>query len=928
MPTRPLLAALLIAALASPALASPALASPAESSDPRPSAPAESSNPRPSTEVADAAVGDWSVEPAGEGLWEVSWRAPDRLPVTSDRPTIVAADTVTSGAEAEVGVPTLTPDGRTVTAVVVSPEPPAAADLDVVLSGQSLDDPADESTTAAARWTEPPRTLLDVDPAVRGDLPVAESDYVLDGITVPGMPEKVEMTGHVVEPAGEAASPEHPLVLFLHGRHAWCYKGDRLTWDWPCRGAQRPVPSQLGYRYVQRTLASQGYVTVSVAANGINAQDGVLEDAGAAARSQLVRAHLDQWAAWAGSEHEVDLDRVVLVGHSRGGEGVARASLEIPLDAPYRVAGQVLLAPTDFSRQTTPFVPTVTVLPSCDGDVSDLQGQAYTDVSRGLVDGDTSVKSSVMAVGANHNFFNTEWTPALAAAPANDDWFSNRGACGKGRPTRLTAAEQRRVGRAYIAGAVRWFAAAEDEFAPMYDGSPVRVSSTGDSVVLSHALGGGRDLRRPGQEAMPTTPTGAKTRLCRGVTPWDSDSDDCGRFAGSPQDTPHWPGTEPEVPSYPAFEMRWDRAGQRGGLTFDTPLDLTGARALAMRTVVDPSLGDVRLTARLTDADGTTARLGPAGGALLPALPRGPRWYAGKYWAQELRVDGAELAGAEPAFDASAVVSVELVGETDRGGVWVLDVSAVPEVAPPVPVRRAPLVDLGRVRAAEGDAAGVAEVPFTVKGAVTDPGSFRVYSTDWRTGKSRQIDVAVTPGSTEGVVRWEHAGDTWDSPRRVVHQLEAYATHNLMLRDLYGRVVILDDDPEPTLTLRRERRTVSEGDAAAWRLELSAPTGYETVARLTVVAGTGGATPLRADDVSRRWLHRWASVRRGTNPPLHRAQVSFFRVLRPGQLSARFTIPLRDDRRLEGRERVTAVVRAGPSRTRTDPVTVFVRRGR
>jgi hypothetical protein len=373
--------------------------------------------------------------------------------------------------------------------------------------------------------------------------------------------------------------------------------------------------------------------------------------------------------------------------------------------------------------------------------------------------------------------------------------------------------------------------------------------------------------------------------------------------------------------------MRWTASGQRGGLTFDTPLDLTDARALTLRTVVDPSLGDVRLAVRLTDADGTTVRLTPEAGPLLPALPRGPRWYAGKHWAQELRVGAEQLPGVDPALDISRLAAVELVGESDRGRVWVLDVAGVPQVSPAVPVRRVPLVDLGAVRVEEGEAPGVAEVPFTVTGDVVDPGGFTVRSTDWDTGTSRRTDVTVTPGSTAGVVRWEHPGDTFDSPRRVVHQLEAYATSNLMLRDHFGRVAVLDDDPDVTLSLRPERRTVPEGGVAAWRLDLSAPAGYGSYAQLSVVAGSAGGTPLRADDVPRRWLRRHASVRPGTNPPLHRTHLSLFKVLRPGRLSVRFTIPVRDDRVREGRESVTAVVHSELARA-TDPVAVFVRRGR
>ena len=139
-----------------------------------------------------------------------------------------------------------------------------------------------------------------------------------------------------------------------------------------------------------------------------------------------------------------DLGDVILVGHSRGGEGANRASAEIPLSAPYRISGQILIGPTDFGRQSAPYVPTVTMLPYCDGDVVDLQGQTFTDVARDYAPGDTALHSSLMVLGANHNFFNTEWTPGLSLAPSFDDWFSDgNGTCSYGTPSRLTKTEQR-----------------------------------------------------------------------------------------------------------------------------------------------------------------------------------------------------------------------------------------------------------------------------------------------------------------------------------------------------------------------------------------------------------------------------------------------------------------------------------------------------
>jgi hypothetical protein len=70
--------------------------------------------------------------------------------------------------------------------------------------------------------------------------------------------------------------------------------------------------------------------------DAINAYDGDAYDAGAMARSELVLAHLDLWKRWFTSGGglfgrkfvgKVDLRNVGLMGHSRGGEGVARAAV-------------------------------------------------------------------------------------------------------------------------------------------------------------------------------------------------------------------------------------------------------------------------------------------------------------------------------------------------------------------------------------------------------------------------------------------------------------------------------------------------------------------------------------------------------------------------------------------------------------------------
>ena len=873
-------------------------------------------------------LGTWSVTSTGPETWTVTWEAPDRLPLGADRPTIVSSEEQAGlPAGSPIGVPTVAEDGRTVEVSVSSAEQPAPASLDVVLSGQSLDEGEPDGPTeppVAGRWQPPEQELLDVDPGTPGELPTVTSDYVLPGIKLPRMRHDVEMVGHVVKPAPAVADPSHPLVVFLHGRHSYCYNPEtgRMGWRWPCAGAQVPIPSHLGYDYIQQVLASQGYVTVSIAANGINAQDGNSPDGGAAARSQLVQAHLDQWVAWAGSRHRVDLDEVVLVSHSRGGEGVSRASLEIPLTAPYTVVGQVLIGPTNFGRQTTPYVPTVTVLPSCDGDVIDLQGQSYTDIARGLAAGDTAMKSSVMSVGANHNFFNTEWTPGRAAAPAWDDWGAKNGACGRGVETRLTAAEQRRVGKAYVAGAVHLFADGDQDYRPMFDGSAARVGSTGDAVVLSHMVGGKRVMRVPGSDATLTTPTGAATTvLCEGTTPWGrTDEPECGRFARAPEATPHWPTSDSLIPTSKAFQMSWDAPGARGGMVLDTALDLTGSDWLDLRTVVDPKIGDVSVQVRLVAQGGGSVVVDPVGGGELPAMPTGDRSTPGKYWAQTLRVDVDDVTG----IDTTQVKRIELLGTSDRGRVWVIDVAAASAALPAVPAKRVPIVDLGQVKVDEGgDGTHVAQVPFSVTGDVTDPARFRVYSWTGEESDQEQVDVALPAGTDDGAVEWTYEGDELDSYPRSISELIGHAIRNVMLRDNVGRVIVLDDDPAPDVSFGAVRPRADEGGFAEFEAVISAPTDFEMVVIFEVVEGDGSAPPLRAHDVPVKWLERWTSWREGTDRALHEIHGGQYSWFRPGETTLRFRVPIRDDARSEGRESFT-VVASTETGWRSDPVTVHV----
>jgi dienelactone hydrolase len=878
------------------------------------SSPATATPPPGTSAAADAAVGTWQVRAAGEGRYVVSWTSPTRFPPTSARPTVVGP------ADLAIGTPVIAADGRTVRAVVTSARRPDPARLGVVLSGDRLDVRGNDLYRSAVEPLAKPLDLpgtvtLPDDPGQTGPYDVATSNYDLAPVKLAGMPVPIEMVGHVVEPSADAATGPRPLVLFLHGRHSVCYDPDDESagGDWPCQAPEIDIPSQLGYDYLQRVLASQGYATVSIRANGINGQDWRLPDGGADARAELVEAHLDHWVDLAAA-HQVDLDRVVLVGHSRGGEGVDRASIQIPLDAPYRIAGQVLIAPTDFGYQTAPYVPTVTLLPYCDGDVSDLEGQRFTDTARDLTDDDTSLKSSVLVMGANHNYFNTEWTPGLAQAPAWDDWGGGRkSACGVKDPDRLTPGEQQAAGTAYVAGAVHLFASDEQDLLPLFDGSRARVASMGDAQGLSHAIGGGRDERAPGTDTSLRLPVGASTRFCQGTNaPGRISSCSDGVEYGV---HPHWPEQYERTPARRFFEMSWTEAGQSGGVALAAPLDLS-ERRLELRTVLDPKTGPADLRVRITDADGASAVLVPTGGGVVPSLGRAPE--TAKLWAQTVVADPAGATG----IDLSRIVAVDLVAESAHGRLWVADLAAAPAELVAVPDMRVPTVDVGRLRVEEGDGSRTvtAYVPLTITGELTRPGRLVVTTTGQARGDVQQFPIDLAPGQTSGRIPVTYTPDRADDYPKSITQVAAWATHDVMTDSYLGSLTVIDDDPSPRITLRPIARRVAEGGPAQWRVTLTRPVDYEMFLNARVVRSPG--RQLTVADLRPAWVERYIGPDVDPDKTLASLHVTLFARMRPGTQTADLTLPTVRDGVTEGRESVALRVRLGKQRlTRTVYVT-------
>ncbi|MFF1451276.1 hypothetical protein ACFVYF_24540 [Streptomyces sp. NPDC058274] len=860
------------------------------------------SSPSPPVDLDGHLGAGWRITGADGGR-ELSWRSSGPLPMGDAAVEFYAGDR-------SLGRPVADEDRHTLRLPLDGVRLGSAEELQVRAGGHRLD--KDEPVTGTGSGSRrsgaavkpaarPPANP--VDPGRPGAYRTVTGEYQLKSVRLPGFSAPVEMRAVVVAPTG--ATGHRPLALFLHGRHYTCFNsGGEATGDWPCRSGWKAVPSYRGYLRDQKLLASQGYVTVSISANGINGQDYAAEDGGAQARSSLVRLHLARWASWAGagrasapaivrSAPPADLSRVLLVGHSRGGEGVNRAALD-SLDAPpadqdgyhgptrWKIRGTVLIGPTIFGRNPVPDVPSMTILPGCDGDVSDLQGELYVDGTRGVSRG-AALHSAVYVVGANHNFFNSEWTPGQAKAPAEDDfWADDRPdpVCSPGTATRLTAARQRAAGATYIAAAARVFVGADDRVRPLLDGSNVRAASAGPARVLTHAVGARRTsafLPEPSAEV-------DGGRVCTQV--------DVDAAAGClPTDahgtSPHFtPWAMPKEPGRYAVALKWSAAGSQTRVRPAQPVSVAGADALALRIIVPPNTSGTRMDIAVTDASGRRADLGQMRVDGLPGTDR-----TSSYWAREVRVP--LTAATRAGLDLKRVASLELTSRSGAGRAWLMDSWGWRPGTPAVRPAALPRVDLGRLTVKEGDSdSRTYRMPVRVSGH--GEGRVRLFVADPVTDEFKDSIVTVRPGSRTIDVPVEVRGNTrFDYD--VAHNVFVKALNDTVVGSYEGGVTAQNDDPMPTSTVTPVADKVVEGQSLTWRVSLSEAADTDMQSGFLVLPVTAGHE-LSTTDADPTWFEENTGESPQPSRALSTVEGLYLPVTIPaGQLSAEVKVPTVSD---------------------------------
>ena len=288
------------------------------------------------------------------------------------------------------------------------------------------------------------------------------------------------LNGLVWMPEGEG---KFPLVLMVHGNHA-------MT-----------EPSDPGYAYLGEHLASRGMIAVSVDENFLNGFSLTDPDmAEMPVRAWLLLKHLELWREWNGTEGNpffgrVDLDRVGLIGHSRGGEAVAHATemnvrptgriatVSRADDFGFGIRGVVALAPCD-NRYKSAGRPLrlqnadyLLLASGHDGDMYYLDGLGQY-ARAGFAENPDGFKALAYLYRGNHGNFNTVW--------GDDDkgWFNSTLL---NRAPLLSAEDQQAAARVFITGFLEASLNGRDEYrALFYDTAAARDWLPDDVVVTQY----------------------------------------------------------------------------------------------------------------------------------------------------------------------------------------------------------------------------------------------------------------------------------------------------------------------------------------------------------------------------------------------------------------------------------------------------------
>jgi hypothetical protein len=298
-------------------------------------------------------------------------------------------------------------------------------------------------------------------------------------------------------------------------------------------------------------------------------------------------------------------------------------------------------------------------------------------------------------MGANHNFYNTIWSPSSPFPGAANDWLAfvpgghSDSQCGSGKGNqRLTEAQQRGTGLAYMSAFFRAYVGGESQFLPILTGDapPPPSAQTSNLFVSYHAPANSRlDVNRLLNDTNLTLNTLGAAVTQTDLTPYEL----CGGEAPQPQrcllDQPNarQPHTTPSArsPLRGLSQLKTGWNNFTGNYRNNVPPALgnvSGFQAIQFRVSVNfadaRNLADLAQDFRvvLTDASGSSAsvRVSDVSSALF--FPPGEVGPVPKVVLNTVRVPLSAFGGV----NLNNVRSVQLTfNERLQGGVLITDVA-------------------------------------------------------------------------------------------------------------------------------------------------------------------------------------------------------------------------------------------------------------